>query len=442
MSAATNRWTIARRDLLRSLGLGVAALPILRAGRADAAPGERRLVIVVHTGGFRQALWRPRAGALADQTLPAGSVAVEPHKNDVIFLPDLGNPNHPGSAEAAYGTIFYGLPGRTGGAYPEPRGPTVDQVVAAALPGGRSRSLALQVQTDVAPLPSGRGGRRCFWTGANQPVDPEPDPAVVYQRLIAGITQAGPDAAVMRQLAERRSMLDRVGRSLTRFAARLGNQDRLAIQAHMQAVRDLEQELATPNPTSPLCPGMAPGASSAMDLQNPTLLPKLLDAQLRLTATALSCGVARVVTVQISNAIGGAVNFGLFVPGIPAMGSARWPDLNRNAVAGGVDMKALVDRYLMDRFAGFITLLKQVPDGPGTLLDSTAVLWGSHMMDGVTTPRRAAWMLAGSCGGHFRTGQCLLAEGKPLTGVLAELCTAMGVPGSPFGARMDGLARV
>jgi hypothetical protein len=46
------------------------------------------------------------------------------------------------------------------------------------------------------------------------------------------------------------------------------------------------------------------------------------------------------------------------------------------------------------------------------------------------------WLLAGSAGGYFKTGQCASSAGKPLNGVLAEICNAMGVP-TPWFGRQD-----
>ena len=78
-----NKWDIARRDVLKSLGLGAACLPILNASAvwAQNNPGGaspfgdncKRFVIFHATAGYWQANWKPKDGPLAGQTLPMGS---------------------------------------------------------------------------------------------------------------------------------------------------------------------------------------------------------------------------------------------------------------------------------------------------------------------------------------------------------------------------------
>jgi hypothetical protein len=108
---------------------------------------------------------------------------------------------------------------------------------------------------------------------------------------------------------------------------------------------------------------------------------------------------------------------------------------------GGTDQKAIIDEWVMTKLAQLITKLKALPDLGGTLLDRSVVLWGSQMHDGETSSNapKASWLLAGRCGGYFKTGQCAQSAGQPLTGVLAEICSAMGVPQSPFGPALPGL---
>jgi hypothetical protein len=69
------------------------------------------------------------------------------------------------------------------------------------------------------------------------------------------------------------------------------------------------------------------------------------------------------------------------------------------------------------------------------------ILWGNHMQDGANhVAGKIPWILAGSGGGYFQTGQCPASAGKPLNGVMSDICQAMGVPPS-FGATWAGLRR-
>ena len=423
-----------RRDMLKRLGLGPLALPLLPAAAARAAGTASRFLCVVHTGGYRQASWRPADGPLTGP-LPTSAAPLERWKDQLIFLPDLANPHHRGSAEGAYGCVFYGLPQRTSGPdHAEPLGRTVDQVVARALPGGPARALALHVQIDLPPVPNQRGATRCFWAGPGRPVVPEGDPTAVYQRLFVG--RPG-DPAVSRLLLERRSVLDVVGKSLNRWRDRLGVEERLKVDGHLHAVRDFESTLGAGLGQPAACAVPAAGG----DPRDPLQWSKVLDAQLALAAAALSCGQSPVVTLQLSNATGASVDFDKFVPGLPQR-RRSWMEMAREGIIRGTDPKSMVDQWLMQKLADLLGRLQALPGrGSISLLDDSVVLWGSQMRDGDGGDPRVAWLLGGKGGGALKTGQCAPTTGKPLTGVLADLCKAFGVADHPFGPGHGGLLR-
>ena len=64
-------WSLARRELLKALGVGAACLPILRASKSYAQPSAfpKRFVAVLLTEGYRPGQVAPNPGPLANQTL-------------------------------------------------------------------------------------------------------------------------------------------------------------------------------------------------------------------------------------------------------------------------------------------------------------------------------------------------------------------------------------
>jgi len=426
-----------RRALLKRLGLTAAWLPLLGAGRARADTAAPKLICVMAIQGYRQQYWKPAFGPLLqDQPLPQSVAVLEPHKADLIFLSGLNNASASGTA--GYGTVFWGLPNVGGGSTPyrEPNGPTLDQVVAGAQPNA-SGSLAFGVQLDLPPVATtAPGGRRCFWRGAGMPVVPEGDPLAAYVSLFGPLPAGGTPPAQLR--VQHQSVLDYVGGSLQRFAGRVGSEDRRLIQAHLAAVRALEQQLQT-------APKSACGSPPGMiDLNDRTKYPAVLGAQIEVMLAALACGTTRVATLQLADAEGSNINFGAFVPGIPTVGTGykspfrNWKDLGHNPVLGGQDHKQIVDAWWMARFADLIAKLKAIPDGPhGRLFDNTVVLWANPVEEGSNHNSAAMpWMIAGSAGGRLRTGQHVAGGGRPSSDVLAALATALGAAGQPFGAPM------
>jgi hypothetical protein len=411
---------------------------------------------------------------------------------DIIVLPDMTNPNYRGCGNCghgAYGTMYYGGPPNAGGEYNEPGlmgapGFSVDQVVGDAFatmyPDLRVKTLPLQVMVDTYTADGTTGAHRCFWRGAGNPVTPSIDPFVAYSTLFGSPPGSGmmmgsgsggmtmPDPTLMKLLAEKRSILDFVGKDLQRFGSRLGTDAQQAINNHLTSIRDVEKLLAgmagggggVTTPTAipidwsqdtaaqmePTCKSAALNGGLPCWFLNTANYPAVLDVHMKLGVLALASGVTQVVTLQTVDATGDAKEFTFVkgVPGSPTNTVRNGQDLHaiaHNPVQGGVDVKQLIDKWFMGQFAKLIQLMKAVPEGSGTLLDSSVILWGNHMQSGDNHLSQAVpWMLAGSAGGYFKTGQLAASKGQPIGGVLTEICNAMGVPPSPtFGPAMAGL---
>jgi hypothetical protein len=446
-------WHLARRDLLKGLGVGAACLPLLRSTNTWGAPAAaKKFVLIATSEGYRMKDWAPSTGALAGQTLPFSLTPLEPHKADVIIMPDLGNPGFSGSGggggHGSYGSIYWGLDAGNKTSYKEPTGKTLDQTIAAGLPKSASgvASLALAVQLNRSPQSSSApGSSRCFWLGKGQPINPVLDPYAVYTQIFAGAA-ANPNVdmgTVTKLMVRRKSILDNVSRELEAFKARLGTDDRVSVDAHQQAIRDLETQLQGGG-VSVNCGKGVP--ATMIDLNDGAKYPDILKAHMGLIASALKCGVTQVGTLQLSDSSGNNINFG-FVPGVPAKGTGykspfrNYHDLGHNPVLAGMDHKRIVDQWCMQQFADMIALFKSVPEDGGTMLDNSVILFGNHMQDGSNHDEtKIPWALAGSGGGYFATGQCPASAGKPLNGVMTDICNAFGVQ-SPYGATWGGLKK-
>jgi hypothetical protein len=432
-------WHLARRDLLKQLGVGLACLPALQAKNAfgqAAGPAAKHLMVLQMSEGLRQQFWRPPTGPLT--TLTPTLMPFEPHKQDLIVLPDMSNPGIGAGGHASYGVIYYGK-GATGGGYVQPTGATFDQVAANGLPklpSGR-KSMHAWVQLHLPPLPTtSAGGTHCFWTGAGQPINPVGDPYAVYKEVFAGgdFNSMADPAAIKRLMNRKKSILDFVGSNLDDFRKRVGTEDRNAIEAHFGAIRELETQLqaSAANPGARACGG-DPGM---LDIDDRANYPKIQTAHLNLLVSALKCGVTNVVTLQHGDSSGNSINFGAFVPGLPALSKnnykspwRNWHDLGHSPVQDGVDHKKIVDTWFMARFSQLVTEMKAVQTGNGSLFDNTIILIGNHMQEGANHDAQKAPMmvLAGKNMG-LATGQCVASAGKGIGTLYADLLNALGVP--------------
>jgi hypothetical protein len=444
-------WNLARRDLLKSLGVGAACLPLLRATKSwGQASVNRRFVVLQMSEGLRQAYWKPNTGSLMSQTLGFSAAAFDAHKADMIFVPGLNNPGG-GGGHGSYGCVYYGMGGTGGGQYKEPTGKTVDQVVAGGLPKPASGRLSmhLHVQLERAPRSTtSPGGSKCFWTGQGQPINPVGDPYAVYKEIFAG-GDTNPNANpedTKRLMAQKKSILDYVGDTLTDFKSRLGTEDRQGIEAHFQSVRDLETQLQTAPVDSTKCGG-APMVG--IDINDGASYPAILKAHMNLIVAALKCGVTNVATLQTGDSSGNNINFA-FVPGIPEKSKnnykspfRNWHDLGHNPVMDGQDHKKIVDKWFFDRWAEMFSQMKGIQENGGTLFDNSLILIGNHVEDGGSHNSNAIpWMLAGKGGGSYlNLGNCVSGAGNKVSSVMAGICGALNVQTHPYGAPLAGLKK-
>jgi hypothetical protein len=448
-------WELARRDLLKQLGLGLACLPVLSSGRAWAqAAAEPKLFIIHASEGYRMPSWKPGPGPLG--TLPASTSPLQPWKDYLAFLADMTNPNYKGGerfGHEAYGTIFWGGAKTKGpNKYQEPVGSTMDQVIADGLNARtpvREKTLALQVQLDREPAQKVPGGNRCFWRDGS-PVNPESNPQETFNRIFAGAaTNPMAGEAARLAIARRKSILDYVGSNLEQFKQRVSTDDRKVVDGHLTAIRDLEKQLGGMGPDVG-CASPDPGPyTKAQILSTDSLYPKIMQAYLDMMLAAVHCGVTNVATLQLSDSTGNQINFGSFVPGIPPRGTGyksafrNWHDLGHNPVVDGVDHHKVVDQWCMQKLADFLTKVKATPQGSGSMLDQGLVMWTNHMEDGEShLSQKVPWLLAGKAGGKLATGQAAASAGKPIQAAMADIITAMGVePKDPFVGSIPGLRK-
>jgi Protein of unknown function (DUF1552) len=436
-------WQLERRDLLKKLGVGAACLPLLRAGKAKAAGVNKRLIVFQMSEGYRQQYWKPNTGSLTTQMLPPTLQPLDAHKDSLIVLPDMSNPGIGAGGHGSYGVIYFGK-GATGSGYKEPSGPTFDQLAAPVLSKGSSgrKSIHFWVQLHLPPQPTSQpGGTHCFWTDKGAPINPIGDPYVAYKEIFAGgaFTSTTDPAQVKRLLANKKSILDFVGSNLEEFKRRLGTDDKMAIEAHFGAIREFETQLQGQATNTN---GNCATAPAMLDINDRAQYPNIQKAHMAAMQAALKCGVTNVATIQHGDSSGNSINFGAFVPGLPALSKnnykspwRNWHDLGHSPIQDGVDHKKIVDGWFMTRFAEFVTQMKAIPDVDGTLFDNTCIVIGNHMQEGANhdAQKNPMMVIAGKNIG-LATGQCVASAGKGVGMLYSDVLTALGVQNHGYGA--------
>jgi hypothetical protein len=283
-----------------------------------------------------------------------------------------------------------------------------------------------------------RGGNQyyncAFYRGAGAPVAPEQNPSAAATKLFVGT--AG-NSALDKQRRERQSLLDFVGRDLGTFRANLGTEDRTKVDAHLDSVRELEKQISRLGTTT--CQGPT---VPAIDRTVPNY-PMIASAQMDVLVAALKCDLTRVATLQFSDFNGDSIT----MPWIGLDGKSVGTDFGPNKLRdwhdcahtprdpanpdpSNKDAKIKLDSWVVQQFASLLKRFKDVPEGAGTMLDNTVVLFANHMTDGQRHNwDNLPWILAGSAGGAIKPGRYLRAPARtPNNKLFVSLAQAMDVP--------------
>lgn len=452
---------LSRRTLLRGLGVSPAFVPLLMEDYAQAARAEpKRMMILQWTNGVVPDRFFPK-GTETSFTLPECTAPMAPHQGDAIFMSlDLTvareDPLGHGSI-AGHQSLPHLLTGAlsgptdTGGEGKNDRlkgnAISVDQHVAKALQARSPtpfKSLELGVQTTGSFF--GSDPTEAFisfngpttnktWPDGNKP---DESPYSVFKRLFQG--QAMPGSTMDTLLAQRKSVLDVVGRNLTRLEGKLGPEDKERLGEHLQSIRKMEEELnalGTPIDTGS-CQATAP--APGVDPKDKGKLRELTSLQMDLAVTALKCDLTRVVTFMLPNASGSNVSLAFLGDAFKEKSSDSDLAFGTGSVSHheiaheGGTRKVAADKWFVEVFADLVKRFKDTKSASGArLFDASLLLFANHMGEGPQHSLvRVPFILAGSAG-VYKTGRWLDLKGTPHNGLLGSMARAMDVPTDSFG---------
>ena len=427
---------IDRRTFLQRAGGAALALPLLQlpARAQEAGPFPKRLVVFFTPNGTKKELWSPpELSSERDFTLGPLLSPLEALKQHLVVIDGVdmaaatagpGGPHQRGMASLLTGAVitegdFVGGDGRRAG---WGGGISVDQYVAQKLQASTPLgSIELGVRV-LEAVPRGR----IIYRGSEQPLPPENDPVSAFHRLF-GRQEISPEEA-RRRLLRRQSVLDSVHGDFAALMTRVTRADKEKLERHASALRDLERRLGTIAERPQGCGPQQPGPMG--DVMSEDEFRDVLRAQTDLLVNALACDVTRVGSLQCSTAVN----------------AARFTFLGMNESEGhalshaGDGHELMQDRWermllwYAEQFAYLLERLALVPEGDGTLLDNTLVLWGMEISRGNSHALNdIPFILAGGAGGALETGRYLRYDSEPHNNLLVSVLNAMGIEDVSFG---------
>ncbi|WP_232293505.1 DUF1552 domain-containing protein [Stigmatella aurantiaca] len=226
----------------------------------------------------------------------------------------------------------------------------------------------------------------------------------------------------------RHSVLDSTQEDFKKLKARLGSTDLQKVDAHLTAIREIERRLDLED--------QAVGAACVKPAQPGTLdhtknenFPAVGKLQMDLLVMALTCNLTKVATLQWSRSVSQVA--------FPWAGvTDRHHDLSHfgDSDADAQEKITKINLWYAQQFAYLLAQMSKIQEGDKTLLDNTAVLWGNELGVGNSHTRRdVPFVLAGSCGGYFRTGRYLKYTNAWHNSLYVSILNAMGVQTNTFG---------
>jgi hypothetical protein len=252
-------------------------------------------------------------------------------------------------------------------------GTTIDQLIAQKI--GRDNlmpSMQLAVEDPGANSSNCGEGYSCTytntisWSSPTSPLPMELNPQVIFERMFG-------DGGTPEQRAARRkrdgSILDSLSGSLSRLRNESGAADRARLDDYAQNVREIERRLQIAMKASTVAPA---------DLSVPVGVPQTFDEHIKLQfdllALAFQADITRVGTLLFARDLTGRTYPESEAPTSGFHGVSHHGE-NPKIIA----TLSKINQYHVKMLAHLVENLSKTPDGDGTLLDHSLVLYGSNM---------------------------------------------------------------
>ena len=429
---------IPRRVVLRGLGTAV-ALPLLESmvpamtalAKTPAKPVQRLTVIYVAHGAAPGYFVPATEGT--GYELTAALAPLKALKNDVLVLTGIDNPvamAREGEPRGGHGRI---APAFMSGFHAKPTiggdfeaGTSIDQIAAKAI-GDATQFTSLELSVDT-PEFGGTcdSGYSCVYTNTlswrtpTMPLPMENNPRVVFERLFGD--SGSTDPVVRRaRLRHQSSILDSVLEKVRGLSDEISPTDRPKLDAYLESIRDVERRIQKATEQS---------ERELPQFDQPAGVPPTFEGHVKLMfdlqALAYQADLTRITTFMLAKEISGRA--------YPEVGvSAGHHSLSHHGDnPEKIELLSRVNAYHMSMYAYFLEKLKATPDGAGSLLDHSLVLYGSGMGNpNLHEPKELPIVLAGGQIKGGRHQRC--APGTVLSNLHVTLLSKIGVPVETIG---------
>jgi hypothetical protein len=424
--------SLSRRAMLRGMGASLtlplldAMIPASTALAQTAAAPVRRFGAVFVPMGERPGFWTPKTEGAGFEFSPILK-PLERFRKSLVVVSGLDRPSGGTHAVSTATWLTGSSPKRTESEdfYADV---SLDQLIAGQI--GRDTVLpSLEVATEdqAGYIGACDVGYSCAymstiaWKGPTTPLPMQINPRVVFERMFG---RPGSTEDRSARLRGDRSILDSVRQDVASLERGLGTRDRVRLTEYLDHVREVEQRIAraerqtAEDLTIPEAP-----------IGVPATFEEHVDVMFELMAVAYEADLSRVFTFMMNREASQVV-----FPGIGI--NEPWHHISHH----GNDTEKLaslvkINTWHIELFGKFLDRLRDTPDGDGSLLDHSLILWGSGMSDSnAHSATDVPLLLAGHGAGLMKGDRHVVApRGTQLANAMLDLAQKYGVETDHFG---------
>jgi len=442
--AAERRTNLSRRRFLRGLGACI-ALPAfeslapmrLLAGPKAAAAGVAgkaapvRMAFLYVPNGIIPSGWWPEGDGGTDFELSRTLQPLQKVKQEVQLISGLedlsANPGMDGGGDHARagGTFLTGVRIKKTAGSDIFAGVSFDQLLAQRI-GHLTRFASLELSCDaIRKAGDCDSGYSCAyeynlaWRSPTQPVTPDPNPRLVFERLFGEGPANQRTINLQRRQKEQQSILDFVLTDAKAMEGNMNGRDRQKLDQYLTSVREIEQRIER----AERMPVVNPGGDAPAGI--PANFGEHVQLMLDMLLLAFQTDSTRVATMLLA---GEGSNRSFSEIGI----SEGHHNLTHHRDQPDMIAKVKeIDLWYATQLGKFLEKMDQTQDADGqSLLHNSMILYGSGNADGNRhTHTNLPILLAGSAGGRLKTGRYLKTQPAPLTNLFLSMADRMGVEG-------------
>jgi hypothetical protein len=260
------------------------------------------------------------------------------------------------------------------------------------------------------------------WRTPETPLPMEINPRKVFERMFG---QGGSPTERLARIQEDRSILDAITKEAAALQLQLGPSDRQTMNQYLENVREIERRIQRAEKSQ----GDADLQLPARPAGVPFDFEEHVALMYELMALSYQANITRVITFMVSREVS---NRTYTQVGVTDGHHAISHHQNR---AEKMAKNVLIQTFNVNQFKGFLEKLKSMPDGDGSMLDHTLLLYGSNMSnsnahDHYPLPN----LVVGGAAGKMKGGRHLKYEDHtPMTNLLVTMLDKVGVKHETLG---------